>query len=69
MIGYATRAEEDAAREEWFMTVGERRRHKEKDEQWKNDQRRLKREWWRDWEVEKGVKRDIDGNIDSGGGR
>lgn len=64
MIGYATRSEEDAAREEWFMTVGERRRQKEKDELWKEDQRRLKREWWRDWEQEKGVRRDADGNVE-----
>ena len=54
MNGYATREEEDRAREEWFRTVGERRRKREEEEKWKQGQRELKREWWREYEEQKG---------------
>lgn len=47
MLKYAGREEEDRAREEWFATVGERRREREREEEWKEGQRRLKKEWWR----------------------
>ena len=53
MNGYATRAEEDAAREEWFSKIGERRRKQEEEERWKESQRKKKREWWADYEKEK----------------
>lgn len=49
MVGYATRAEEDKAREQWFATLGERRRAKERESQWKEEQKRLKNEWWADY--------------------
>ena len=54
MNNYAGREEEDRAREEWFATVGERRREKAKEESWKEEQRQRKRDWWRDYEVGKG---------------
>lgn len=49
MVGFATRAEEDAAREEWFAKVGERRRKREEEERWKEQQREKKSEWWADY--------------------
>ena len=49
MVGYATRDEEDAAREEWFATLGERRRKKEEEERHKDVLRAKKREWWADY--------------------
>ncbi|KAL9053817.1 MAG: hypothetical protein Q9162_004536 [Coniocarpon cinnabarinum] len=54
MVGYATRDEEDRAREEWFAKVGERRRKKEEEERWKEGQRQKKREWWAEYERERG---------------
>ncbi|KAB8446162.1 hypothetical protein FH972_025145 [Carpinus fangiana] len=53
MVKHATRAEEDAAREEWFRNVPDRQRKKDEDEQWKESQRVKKREWWADYEKEK----------------
>jgi len=46
MNSYATREEEDRAREQWFERLPERRAEREREEEWKEGQRRLKREWW-----------------------
>lgn len=56
MVTHATRAEEDAAREEWFLRVPERQRKKDADEAWKESQRVKKREWWAEYEKERGRK-------------
>ena len=53
MNGYATRDEEDKAREEWFAKIGDRKRKLEEEERWKDDQRKLKKEWWADYVAEK----------------
>ncbi|KAI9718509.1 MAG: hypothetical protein M1828_006692 [Chrysothrix sp. TS-e1954] len=58
MIKRATREEEDAAREEWFARIPERKKEREELEGWKEGQRRMKREWWKEWEEgKKGVSR------------
>lgn len=57
MIGFATREEEDLAREEWFAKIGERRRKLEEEEKWKSDQKALKAEWWADYEKSRGIER------------
>lgn len=49
MVSYATRDEEDAAREEWFATLGERRRKKDEDERKRQAVLQQKREWWADY--------------------
>ena len=43
---HATQKEQDAAREEWFATMGERRRKREEEERKKQEVKRLHREWW-----------------------
>ena len=46
MVAYATQAEQDAAREEWFATIDDRRRQKAEKEEKKREQERFHREWW-----------------------
>ena len=46
MIQHATQNERDAAREEWFATMGERRKAREEEEKKKAEVQRLHREWW-----------------------
>ncbi|CAD6501541.1 BgTH12-01793 [Blumeria graminis f. sp. triticale] len=46
MISFATVAEEDAAREEWFATRLRRQREREKKEERRLEQEKLHREWW-----------------------
>jgi len=46
MIGHATQAEQDAAREEWFATRMQRQRDREAKEARKKEQEKFHREWW-----------------------
>jgi len=48
MNSYATREEEDRAREQWFERLPERRAEREREEEWKEGQRRpaRARSWW-----------------------
>jgi len=46
MNGHANRAEEDKAREEWFATVGDRRREREEKERVHEREKRKHHEWW-----------------------
>lgn len=46
---YATRAEEDAAREAWFATLAEREAEGRAEEARKEEMRRRKREWWKEY--------------------
>ena len=46
MMKYATQAEHDAARTEWFATVDKRREEREKKEEQKKRDEVFWREWW-----------------------
>jgi len=46
MLSYATQAEHDKAREEWFATRMERARERERKERRKLEQEKFLREWW-----------------------
>lgn len=46
MVMHATQKEHDAAREEWFATMEERRRLRLEEERKKEEVKRLHREWW-----------------------
>lgn len=46
MIRYATQAEQDAAREEWFATIDKRREEREKKETKRVQDEKFWREWW-----------------------
>lgn len=46
MNSHATREEQDAAREEWFANMGERKRLREEKETKKKEQEKFHREWW-----------------------
>lgn len=46
MMQYATQAEQDAAREEWFATIDKRREEKERKEIKKKEDEKFWREWW-----------------------
>ena len=46
MVTHATQKEHDAAREEWFATMEERRRLRLEEERKKEEVKRLHREWW-----------------------
>lgn len=46
MNSHATREEQDAAREEWFANMGERKRLREEKEKKKKEQEKFHREWW-----------------------
>lgn len=43
---HATQKEHDAAREEWFATMEERRKLRLDEERKKEEVKRLHREWW-----------------------
>ena len=45
MVKYATQAEQDAARDEWFATVDKRREEKER----KEEKRKVDEKFWREW--------------------
>lgn len=63
MIAHASQEEEDAAREEWFATLEDRKRDRMAKEMKKVEQEKFYREWWdlpdpkkeskRHWETEK----------------
>lgn len=46
MLQFATQAEQDAAREEWFATRDLRRRERELKEEKRKEQEKFHREWW-----------------------
>jgi COX assembly protein 1 len=46
MIGHATQAEQDAAREEWFSLRLKRQQDREAKEEMRKEQERFHREWW-----------------------
>ena len=46
MIAHASQNEEDAAREEWFATLEERRKVREEKEIQKRESEKFFREWW-----------------------
>ena len=46
MMLYATQAEQDAAREEWFATMDERRRERERKEAKRKEDEKFWKEWW-----------------------
>lgn len=46
MIAHAGQDEQDAAREEWFATRGERIRQRQEKEARKKEQEKFHREWW-----------------------
>lgn len=46
MIQYATQAEQDAAREEWFANIDKRREEREKKEMKRKEDEKFWREWW-----------------------
>ena len=46
MIQFATQAEQDAAREEWFSTMDQRRKERELKEEKRKEQEKFHREWW-----------------------
>jgi COX assembly protein 1 len=46
MMQYATQAEHDAAREEWFATIDKRREQREQKEAKRIEDEKFWREWW-----------------------
>ena len=46
MISHSGRAEEDAAREEWFATIDKRKQQWMEKEVKKKEQEKFHREWW-----------------------
>ena len=46
MIQYATREEEDAARQEWWETRGNRAKEHEAKEMKRKEQEKFHNEWW-----------------------
>lgn len=46
MMKYATQAEQDAAREEWFATMDKRREERERKEEKRKQDEKFWREWW-----------------------
>ncbi|KAL8702367.1 MAG: hypothetical protein Q9224_000014 [Gallowayella concinna] len=46
MKSHATQEEQDAAREEWFATMDDRRKEREAKEVRKKEQEKFQREWW-----------------------
>jgi COX assembly protein 1 len=46
MIAHASQKEEDAAREEWFATLDQRRQDREAKELKKKESEKFFREWW-----------------------
>jgi len=46
MIAHASQEEEDAAREEWFATLDQRRKDREANELKKKESEKFFREWW-----------------------
>ncbi|PNS17348.1 hypothetical protein CAC42_7031 [Sphaceloma murrayae] len=46
MIQFATQAEQDAARAEWFATRDQRRRERELKEEKRKEQEKFHKEWW-----------------------
>lgn len=46
MMKYATQAEQDAAREEWFATIDKRREEREQKEAKRKEDEKFWREWW-----------------------
>ncbi|KAF2169959.1 hypothetical protein M409DRAFT_64366 [Zasmidium cellare ATCC 36951] len=46
MMQYATQAEQDAARREWFETIDKRREEREAKEVKRREDERFWREWW-----------------------
>lgn len=46
MMQYATQAEQDAARSEWFATIDKRREEKEAKEVKRKEDEKFWREWW-----------------------
>ena len=46
MMKYATQAEQDAARAEWFATMDKRREEKERKEEKRQKDEKFWREWW-----------------------
>ncbi|KAF2150779.1 hypothetical protein K461DRAFT_296021 [Myriangium duriaei CBS 260.36] len=65
MLQFATQAEQDAAREEWFAKIDQRRKERELKEEKRKVQEKFHREWWGLDEqgrriVDKGGKKDGD---------
>lgn len=46
MMKYATQAEHDAARAEWFATIEQRREEREKKEEKRKEDEKFWRDWW-----------------------
>lgn len=46
MVQYATQAEQDAAREEWFASMDKRREERERKEAKRKVDEKFWREWW-----------------------
>jgi len=46
MNGHANREEEDKAREDWFATVGDRRREKEEADRINEREKKKHHDWW-----------------------
>ena len=46
MVQHATQDEQDAAREEWFATRGQRVKEREELARKRAEQEKIKREWW-----------------------
>lgn len=59
MMRYATQAEQDAARAEWFATADKRREEREK----KEEKRKVDEKFWREWwdKERKGVPKEGEG--------
>lgn len=47
MLQHATQAEHDAAREEWFNTIEERKGQREEKERKRAEDEKFWKEWWR----------------------
>ncbi|KAF2107535.1 cytochrome c oxidase biogenesis protein Cmc1 like-domain-containing protein [Lophiotrema nucula] len=54
MLKYQGHEEMDKARAEWFRLAGERKRQREEEERRLQENRKLKREWWGDFEKRDG---------------
>ena len=59
MNRYATQAEQDAAREEWFATMDRRREDREKKESKRVQDEKFWREWW-DKDLQKKPQKGVD---------
>lgn len=63
MMRFATQAEHDAAREEWFGTIEKRREERER----KEERRKVDEVFWREWWAKEGTKKNEGGQQEGEG--